>query len=31
VALLTGLGHWRLCEDPLRAANAYTSFDAALV
>ena len=26
VALLTGLGHWWVCEDPQRGAAAYTSF-----
>jgi pimeloyl-ACP methyl ester carboxylesterase len=30
VALLTGLGHWWLCQDPQRAAAAYGSFIAAL-
>jgi pimeloyl-ACP methyl ester carboxylesterase len=29
VALLTGLGHWWLCEDPERGAAAYGSFIAA--
>jgi pimeloyl-ACP methyl ester carboxylesterase len=30
VALLTGLGHWWLCQDPERAAAAYDSFVAAV-
>ena len=30
VALLTGLGHWWLCQDPERAAAAYDSFLAAV-
>jgi len=30
VALLTGLGHWWLCQDPERAAAAYGSFLATL-
>jgi hypothetical protein len=30
VAVLTGLGHWWLCEDPRRAAAAYGSFIAAV-
>ena len=30
VALLTGLGHWWVCEDPQRGAAAYTSFIASV-
>jgi hypothetical protein len=30
VALLTGLGHWWLCQDPQQAAAAYGSFIAAV-
>jgi hypothetical protein len=30
VALLTGLGHWWLCQDPQWAAAVYRSFVAAL-
>ena len=30
VGFLTGLGHWWVCQDPRRAATAYSSFIAAV-